>query len=267
MLRRRLFVALIAAFAGGCSGGGVGSSSPGPTPSPAAFIEFVPASVTLRSSQVDYYGFLTYSARAGLVPKPVSPAGGWLACDHGFNVALQIHAGPAPIGVVHDEYIVFPLSVNPPKGTTLTCSSTWGLFDAAGTMAAQAPLRANLIYDTGKPAISFSPPVLVLKSTAPTATSVLAYESANGSTAEPIEPPSLDLACKGGYTLKPQIRAGGTLEGYVQDRFEIDPSAVTPKPKAGTKTISCATVWALLDAKGHIVQEAALAVVITYAAQ
>lgn len=265
MLCRRLAIVIVAACVAGCGGGGA-SSTPRPTSNPAApFIAFAPSNISVRSSQFDFFGYLTYTARAGLVPKPISPANGALGCDRGLNVALQIHQGPAPIGVVHDQYVVLPLSVNPPKGTTLTCSSTWGLFDASGAIVAQAPLQAKLVYDTGNPAIYFNPAKLTLASTAGIATSMLAYADSSGFKARPVVPASLTMACTGGATLKPQISAGGILQGYVQDRFAIDPTAVTPQPPAGTKSVACSTEWGLFDASGNLVQKAVLAVVITYA--
>jgi hypothetical protein len=260
---RRLFVAFFAIAVTGCSGGS-GSTAPGPTPSPAAFIAFVPNDISLRSSQFDYFGFLTYSARAGLVPRPISPPDGSLACDQGIRVRLQIHQGPAPIGVVHDEYLVLPLSAKPKLGTTLTCSSTWGLFDKNGTMVAQAqPLQAKITYDTGKRGIYFSPSVLILKSSGGLATSTLAYATANGFKGKALAPLTGFLTCKGGYTLTPQLRAGPLLPGYLQTYYEIDPSAVEPKPKKG-QTLGCASVWGLVDPAGNVAETAALVVAITY---
>jgi hypothetical protein len=255
-------VALFVLAASGCSGGG-GASTPAPAASP-PFIAFAPSSISLRSSQFDYFGFLTFTARAGLVPKPVSPADGSLACDQGFHVGLQVHQGPAPIGVVHDEYLVLPQTAKPSLGTTLTSSATWGLFDESGTMVAQGqPLQAKILYDTGKPGIYFTPAKLVTKSSAGIVTSILAYSSLKGFDGKPLAPKTGFLACKGGYTLTPKLRAGPLLSGYVQVRYEVDPSAVSPEPKKG-QTLDCASEWGLIDSAGNVVEEATLAASVTY---
>jgi hypothetical protein len=233
-----------------------------PSPSPAPFITFVPDTITVRASKFDYFGELTYSGRAGLVPQPVSPASGYLACDRGFSVALRVHAGPAPIGVVHDEYLVLPLSVSPAKGTILTCSATWGLFDG-GTLVAQAPLHATVIYDTGKPAIYFNPRTLAFKSSDGTTSSVLAYATTADLKVEPISPKGGILACDGGYTLTTRLKAGGVLQGYVQDNYVVDPDAVAPKPAVG-QTLTCSSTWGLADSHGDVVQTAKIAVSLTY---
>jgi hypothetical protein len=265
--RNRAILGAVATTAlAACSGGG-GSSPAAPvptaTPSSPPFIEFVPATISVRSSQFDYFGELTYSARTGLVPKPLSPAKGVLACNGGYSVVMQIHQGPAPIGVVHDQYLVLPLTANPPEGTTLSCTSTWGLYDASGALVAQAPLQATLIYDTGKPAIYFMPASLKIESSSGTAVATLAYISHAGLKDKPVTPGSGYLACAGGYSVKPQLRAGPALPGYIAVLYEIDPADVTPKPAKGA-TLDCTTTWGLADTAGNVVQVATLKVAITY---
>jgi hypothetical protein len=260
---RRICVSLLAVSCAACSGGGGSAVAPSPTPSPAPFISFVPASINFKSSAFDYFGELTYTARTGLVPKPLTPPNGSMTCNDGLNIGLQIHQGPAPIGVVHDEYVVLPLNVQPAIGTVLNCTSTWGLYDSSGALVAQAPLQATVTYDNGRPAIYFTPAALAFKASAGSGTSVLAYATTAGFKPKPLSPDTGNLACQGGYTLAPKFRAGSSFPGYDQIRFELDPSAVSPVPPSGT-TVACAATWGLADAAGNIVQRAALNVKITF---
>lgn len=244
-----------------CGGGG-SSSTPAPSPSPVATAEFLPSSITVKASAYDYYGTLAFSSIAGAHPQPISPADGSLACNNGYSVPLQIRSGPAELTLVRDQYVILPQANVLPQGTTLTCTSTWGVYDASDDLLAKAQLQATVVYDTGVPAISFSPSTVTLGATSGSNPAItLAYTSASGFTAQPVAPADGSLACSGGYDIPVQLRAGAGATGLIKDTYVVLFDKISPP--AGT-SLTCTSEWGVYDASNTQVQTATLNATVTY---
>jgi hypothetical protein len=260
-VRFSIFVfATTAAFGlAACSGGGGGS--PAPVSSAAPTAAFVPASVTIHSSAYDYYGNLNFSAVANAVPKPISPADGSLACTGGIEVPLDIRSGPVQLDLVRDQFVVLPLRAQLPQGTTLACKSTWGIYQGS-TLLASTTLQATIVYDTGAPAISFTPSTVTLQASgAGNPTIVLAYVDQSGFSLAPVAPASGYLDCGNGYLVVTKLHAGAGVPGFVQDDVSVDMTSISPP--AGS-TLTCTSTWALDETGGSAVQTATLNATLQY---
>ncbi len=110
-------------------------------------ILFEPGSVVLKSSDGDFTGTLAYEDTASGGVRPLPGSSGYLTCDNGASVRLQVASGPDVGGTVRDTYTIVPQSSSEPFGTTVNCSSVWGAYDSSGTLLGQATLQASIYYD------------------------------------------------------------------------------------------------------------------------
>jgi hypothetical protein len=176
-------------------------------------------------------------------------------------VPLQIRAGPDEIGVVRDQYVVLPLLATPPAGTTLTCTSEWGTYSAAGTLLASTTLNATIVYDQSGTTIAFSPSKATIKASGGNAPIYLDYTSATGFSIAPVSPSTTTLACPNGYAPTTQLHAGPGKSGEVVDQLVIDTASISPP--AGTK-LACTATYGLYDSMNTLAAQATLAVTLEY---
>jgi hypothetical protein len=258
-MRKLHGLGLLALVLAACSGGGRGSPGPAATPAPSA--AFQPASVTVHARAFDYFGTFAFTAAANGTPKPIAPADGTLACDGGYHIPLDIRSGPDQLGLVRDQYVVLPLLASPPAGTTLTCTSEWGIFGASGALLASATLDATVVYDQSGTIIDFSPSSATVRASGGNAPIFLEYTSTAGYSVKPLAPADGALACPGGYAPQTQLRAGPGKSGAIEDQLVVLTASIAPPP--GT-SLACTTTYALLDPTGTPVAQASLAVTVQY---
>jgi hypothetical protein len=217
--------------------------------------------VTVHTSAYDYYGVLAYEAASDGVPKPIDPANGTLACNGGYSVPLQIRAGPDLLGVVRDQYVILPLLASPPAGTTLTCTSRYGLYTTAGTLIASNTLNASIVYDANGTTITFDPATATVAASGGNAPIFIDYTSTLGFSIVPTSPANATLACPGGYAPQTQLRAGPGKAGIVVDQLAVLTYTIAPPP--GT-TLPCTVTYGLRDTNKTIVATATASITLQY---
>jgi hypothetical protein len=230
--------------------------------SPSARIAFEPHEFSMLSSRYDYLGTLVYPAISGILPKPVPPSNGYLACNGGYSVDLQVRAGPYFKGYIADQFVVLPRSVSPPRGTILHCTSTWGLYTKIGNrFLSSATLTATIVYDTGPLPIEFLPAAVSLKSSGGSFDGTLAYYNVPGLTIRPIPASGPPLSCGGGLYLKFSISAGPVVGSTIHDRYTIDPNSASLP--VGT-TLLCSSTWGAYSPNGSLLGQSTLHASILY---
>lgn len=258
-MRKLHGLSLLALALAACSGGGGGSPGPAATATPSA--DFQPASVTVHARSFDYFGTFAFTAAANGAPKPIAPADGTLACNGGYHIPLDIRSGPDQLGLVRDQYVVLPLLASPPAGTTLTCTSEWGVYGGNGALLTSATLNAMVVYDQSGTIIDFSPSTATVRASGANAPIFLQYTSEAGYSVKADTPADGALACPGGYAPQTQLRAGPGKSGAIEDQLVILTASIAAPP--GT-SLACNTTYALLDPTGTVVARASLAVTLQY---
>jgi hypothetical protein len=106
-------------------------------------IAFAPSAVTLTAGGAPYAGRLDYFFTAANV-KPIPDPGGYLTCSNGASVPLHVASGPIVGEQIRDSYTIDPGAVSLARGTSISCSSTWGSYLASGSLLGQATLSVTI---------------------------------------------------------------------------------------------------------------------------
>jgi hypothetical protein len=219
-------------------------------------IVFEPRWFSMLSSEYVHTGVISYAAAPGVYPRPVPPANGYLACNGGYSVDLQISAGPYVKGRIDDRFVVLPQSARPPKGTILKCSSTWGLYAKTGNvLLGSTTLYATIVYDTGIAPIVFEPAKIALTAGSGPYVGTLAYGDAANRGVRPIPATGGYLNCPGGTAVPLHVAAGRDVGGQVRDTYTIVPSSLVVAPGSA---ITCSSTWGAYDAAGTLLGQATL---------
>jgi hypothetical protein len=216
----------------------------------------------MLSSEYAHTGVLKYKAIAGAYPGKVPPSTGYLTCTGGYSVPLEVSSGPWVKGYIEDRYDVLPQSVEPPVPikTILNCSSTWGLFTSAGTLLDSTTLYATIVYNTGDPAIAFSPSTIGLVSGAHASTGTLDYFYTAKDGVKPIPDPGGYLTCGNGASVPLHIASGPEVGDEIRDTYTVDPSGVHLAHGAST---TCTSTWGSYLANGSLLGQATLSATLT----